>query len=75
MSAAQQPNKQPFNAYTMADTTTKGTWIGGSYDAQTAITIAAACYQARQTAGTYPQLLIAVYDNTDTLVAFIGETP
>jgi len=54
-----------------------GTFVGGSYDDISAVTIAAAYYQVLQILvpeGT-GQHSVIVYDDTDTPIAIVGKDP
>ena len=66
-----------FNVYWMKDQSTKGGWIGGSYDNISIVTIMCALYQVRQNRVADQGLLMACFDSTDTLIAAVGppDTP
>jgi len=76
MSEVDQPGtgnpNQLFNAYQMEDSLTKAQWVGGSYDNISAVTIACAWYMMRQNAAVSNSLLVGVFDESDTPIAFIG---
>jgi len=67
----------PFTVYTVNEDGTKKTYVGGSYDNISAVTIACAMYDAMQDYAASTWRKIVVYDSTDTPIAFIGaeETP
>ena len=68
----------PFRCYIVDDTGAKKTYVGGSYDNISAVTIACAVYDAIQDYSISTWRKIVIYDSTDTAIAFIGaeqETP
>jgi len=62
----------PFRVYTLNDDNTKKTYVGGSYDNISAVTIACAMYGAMQNFNVVTWRQIAVFDSTDTPIAVIG---
>jgi len=71
---ANQSTAHPFNVYSMIDANTKDKWVGGSYDNISAVTVASAIYQARQGYSPDTEALVAVFNDTDTMIAIIGHT-
>jgi len=69
------PPVQQFNCYHMVDSVTKGPWIGGSYDNISAVQVASAYYISHSLGmgGLSRSQLVGVFDNTNTVIAFIGE--
>jgi len=61
-----------YNVYLMTDPDTKGQWVGGSYDNISAVTIACSWYSTTQQLVPANNRLIAVFDDTDTVIAAIG---
>ena len=72
MSTEAAQYNHPFNVYRMVDEQTKGNWVGGSYDNISAVTIACAVYAARQNYSPDFETMFAVFDSTDTPIAFVG---
>jgi len=62
----------PYRCYEMSLEDVRGDFVGGSYDAISVVTIACAFFQMHQQANPVAYYGIAVYDETDTLIAFIG---
>lgn len=70
-------NGEPIKQSTVHPFTVKledGTLVGGSYDNLSAVTIAAAVYQARQggSGGSDPDFVVTVFDSADVEIAIIG---
>jgi hypothetical protein len=63
----------PFNVHDYdPETEKKGVLAGGSYDNASAVAIACAAYVVAQNYAASTTRAFAVYDDTDTVVAFIG---
>jgi len=65
------PPLQQFNVYWMTDQNTKNEWLGGSYDNISAVTIGCCIFAALEK-NYQTRALVAVFDSTDTAIAFIG---
>jgi len=79
MSVPEEPVKQdtgppqhPFKVYTMNADDTKNTFVGGSYDNISAVTIACAIWTSSQNYNPTTGFAVGVYDDTDTVIAFLG---
>jgi len=62
----------PFMVYTLDTEDQQKTLVGGSYDDISAVTIACAVYSAFQRYSPSQWRRLAVFDDTDTPIAFIG---
>jgi len=61
-----------YNVYLMVDSNTKEQWVGGSYDNISAVTIACSWYSTTQQLVPENSRLVGVFDDTDSVIAFIG---
>ena len=72
MSEQAAATTHPFRCWTVNEADVKKTYVGGSYDNISAVTIACAAYGSIQGYSTSPWMRVVVFDSTDTPVAFIG---
>lgn len=61
-----------FEIYALNEDYSKGQKLGGAPTLESAATLLSAVYQAVQTLWPAAQHLIGIWDDTDTLVAFVG---
>ena len=64
--------QHPFGCYTLNPDGSKKSLVGGSYDNISAVTIACAVYAAIQGYSPTDKRQLAVFDDTDTMIAVIG---
>ena len=64
--------QHPFGCYTLNPDGSKKTLVGGSYDNISAVTIACAVYASIQAYSPTDKRQLAVFDETDTLIAVVG---
>ena len=67
--------QHPFRCFTLDANEEKKTSVGGSYDNASAVAIACSVYAALEGYAPSLWLKVAVFDSTDTLIAFIGGEP
>lgn len=65
----------PFKVCVLNSDDTRGVEIGGSYDNISAVTIACCLYSARQAVGGSISFRVAVYDDSGTGIAVVGQPP
>jgi hypothetical protein len=62
----------PFSCYTLDEQGERKTLVGGSYDNISAVTIAVAVYGAQQDYSPSTWRKVAVFDDSDKIIAFVG---
>ena len=62
----------PFKCYVMYDDQRSDNLLGGSYDNISAVTVACAVFSTLYQAGGHAANGVGVYDDTDTMIAYIG---
>src|SRR5262245_27781797 len=72
MSQPADPPQHAYRCYLLDENDEKKTYVGGSYDNISAVTIACAMYQAMQGYNVATWRKIVVFDSGDTPIAFIG---
>ena len=75
MTEAVSSVQHPFGCYTLNLDGSKKTLVGGSYDNISAVTIACSVYAAIQAYSPTDKRQLAVFDETDTMIAVIGSAP